>query len=131
MINKYISVNNRSKSNNNMTCENLKEEHVQKLKELEKTLPSFGEFEEYSDKFKALSDPTRLKILYLLSEGSCCTCSIQEILDKPQSNISHHLKILKNVGFIDSKKDGIWVYHKVKDPEIIELLDDLSNIITN
>jgi ArsR family transcriptional regulator len=114
-----------------MTCENLKEEHVQKLRKLNDELPSFGDFEDYSDKLKALSDPTRLKILYLLSEGSCCTCSIQEILDKPQSNVSHHLKILKNAGSIDSKKDGIWVYHKVKDPEIIDLLDNLNHLITN
>ena len=108
-----------------MTVDDLKEEHVKKLRELEKDIPTDEEFEDYSEKLKALSDPTRLKILYLLSDENCCTCSIQEILNKPQSNISHHLKILKNAGFIESKKDGIWVYHKIKDKLIIELLDEL------
>lgn len=108
-----------------MPIDEIKEEHVKKLRELEKNLPTIEEFEDYSEKLKALSDPTRLKILYLLSDDDCCTCSIQEILNKPQSNISHHLKILKNAGFIESKKDGIWVYHKIKDKKIINLLNEL------
>ncbi|MDD6285638.1 helix-turn-helix transcriptional regulator [Candidatus Methanosphaera massiliense] len=112
-----------------MNHEDLKKQNIKELRELEKTLPSNEEFEDYSDKLKALSDPTRLKILYLLGTDLKCTCSIQEVLDKPQSNISHHLKILKNAGFIESEKDGVWVYHKLKDPKLIELLNQIINII--
>lgn len=112
-----------------MKHEEIKEENIKELKEINESLPSIEEFEEYSEKLKALSDPTRLKILYMLGNGLKCTCSIQEVLEKPQSNISHHLKILKNAGFIESEKNGVWVYHKLRDPQILELVDTLIQII--
>ncbi|OED29551.1 helix-turn-helix transcriptional regulator [Methanosphaera sp. WGK6] len=107
-----------------MNHEELKKENIKELTELNQTLPTTEEFEEYSEKLKALSDPTRLKIIYLLGNGLKCTCAIQEVLQKPQSNISHHLKILKNAGFITSEKEGIWVYHECN-PKILKLVDAL------
>lgn len=66
----------------------------------------------YTDFFKALSDETRLRILNLLvvSEAELCVCEFTDILETPTYNVSKHLKILKNTGLLNEKKEGRWVY---------------------
>ena len=67
---------------------------------------------EFTEKFKALADETRLRILYLLinSNTELCVCEFTDALEIPQYNISRHLKILKNAGLIKERKEGRWVY---------------------
>jgi ArsR family transcriptional regulator len=105
------------------------EKQIQRLKELIKSLPLDEQFEEYSGKLKALSDPTRLKILYLLSDGELCVCEIICALDKPQSSISHHLNILKNLGFIQGRKEGVWIYYSLTSPKIADMVKELIELI--
>lgn len=50
--------------------------------------------------FKALADPTRLKIIYVLSKSSLCVCDIANLLDMTQSAISHHLRLLRNLRLV-------------------------------
>jgi ArsR family transcriptional regulator, arsenate/arsenite/antimonite-responsive transcriptional repressor len=66
----------------------------------------------YTDFFKALSDETRLRMLNLLitSEDELCVCEFTDILEIPTYNISKHLKILKNTGLVNERKEGRWVY---------------------
>ncbi|BCD67154.1 helix-turn-helix transcriptional regulator [Nitratiruptor sp. YY09-18] len=60
----------------------------------------------------ALYDETRVKILrFLLEHGSSCVCEIQSALDLGQSRLSRHLKILKDAGFLTSKREGKWIYY--------------------
>ncbi|MEW6010138.1 MAG: metalloregulator ArsR/SmtB family transcription factor [Euryarchaeota archaeon] len=89
-------------------------------------IPPETMLENLSGKFKALSDPTRLKILYLLEEGELCVCELILALDKPQSTISHHLNVLKNAGFIVGRKEGLWIHYKLKNPQIIPLVNELK-----
>lgn len=70
-------------------------DQIKRMKELMELLPDDDQFEGYAGKLKALSDATRLKILYLLSDGELCVCEIICALNKPQSSVSHHLNILK------------------------------------
>ena len=58
------------------------------------------------DVFKALADPTRLRILECVKNGEKCICEIIPYTGKSQPNVSQHLKILKNAGLIDDRKDG-------------------------
>lgn len=102
---------------------------IKRLREFMESLPNDEEFEVYAGKLKALSDSTRLKILYLLSNGELCVCEIMSALDKPQSSISHHLNILKNLGFIKGRKDGIWIYYSLKSPEITDVIKGLIELI--
>src|SRR5438093_11383263 len=62
--------------------------------------------------FKALADPTRLRMLSLLANagGELCVCHVQEHFDLRQPTISHHLKILRQAGLVRCVKRGIWVY---------------------
>lgn len=70
-------------------------------------------FEEYTNIFKALSDPTRLKIMWLLFtvDLKVSVSEIQDVLNENQYNVSKHLKILKQTGLISEKKEGRWSYY--------------------
>lgn len=62
-------------------------------------------------RFRALGDPTRLRILELVARGEQCVCELAEAIDVPQPLLSHHLKILRQAGFISSRKEGRWHYY--------------------
>lgn len=58
---------------------------------------------------KALSDPSRVKILKMLQRRMMCVCEIQEALGVAQSTASNHLKVLEEAGLTTYRKDGLWV----------------------
>ncbi|MBC2714808.1 MAG: winged helix-turn-helix transcriptional regulator [Desulfobacteraceae bacterium] len=64
---------------------------------------------------KALSDPSRVKIMKMLQNRMMCVCEIQAALQFAQSTTSKHLQILEEAGLISSKKDGLWVNYMVAD----------------
>ncbi len=65
--------------------------------------------------FKALSDETRLRILCLLLDGELCVCDIMAVLKLPQSTVSRHLAYLKNSGWVDDRRCGVWMYYSIMD----------------
>ena len=67
--------------------------------------------------FKACSDQTRLRVLFLLSERELCVCELVAILDMPQGKISRHLAILKNAGLVADRRDGTWIYYALTAPD--------------
>jgi DNA-binding transcriptional ArsR family regulator len=66
--------------------------------------------------FKALADPTRLRILGLLSAREMCVCEVMVALDLTQPTTSHHLGILENVGLVKKRKEGKWVFYRIANP---------------
>jgi len=79
---------------------------------------------------KALTDQTRLELLSLLRHGEeICGCDLEKIFSKSQSTISRHLKKLQDANLIESRKDGVKVMYKIKDPRIFKLLAILDNLI--
>jgi len=84
--------------------------------------------DEFVDKIKTLSDPTRLRILNLLVQKELCVCEIMQILGLNQSNVSNHLNILRLTGFVKTVKKGKWSYYFINlDKE--NLVDDLLKLI--
>lgn len=66
------------------------------------------------DVFKALGDPTRIRIVEMLAEnGELCVCKIYEQLDMTQPAVSHHLAILKRAGLVNARKQGQWVHYSL------------------
>lgn len=63
--------------------------------------------------FKALGDPTRLRIVKLLERGELCVCQLTEALGMGQSRISRHLAILKDCGLIEDQRQGKWVHYRI------------------
>ncbi len=64
---------------------------------------------------KALSDPSRVKIVKMLQRKSMCVCELQEALRIAQSSVSKHLKLLEKAGLVDHEKDGLWVNYHLAD----------------
>jgi len=79
---------------------------------------------------KALADNSRLEIVNLLSCGKMCVCDIVEQLDLSQPNISHHLKILKNVDLIIATKRGRWMDYELNQEKFKSLQDNLQLLVT-
>jgi ArsR family transcriptional regulator, arsenate/arsenite/antimonite-responsive transcriptional repressor len=64
--------------------------------------------------FKALADPVRLRLVSLIGAhqgGEVCVCELTTAFDLTQPTISHHLKVLREAGIIDSERRGTWVYY--------------------
>ena len=61
--------------------------------------------------FHALSDPTRLQIVEMLSHGERCVCELQTSLDAAQSRLSFHLRVLKDAGLVSDSREGRWCYY--------------------
>jgi ArsR family transcriptional regulator len=79
------------------------------------------ERERLAAQFKALGDPTRLAIVnQLAGSGECCVCNL-EPLGLSQPTISHHLKILRDAGLVESSRRGTWAYYRLV-PDAVDAL---------
>jgi len=73
---------------------------------------------------KALADPVRLRLLSLVAshaDGEACVCDLNDAFDLSQPTISHHLKVLHEVGLLDRTKRGVWVYYSIKRDAVADL----------
>ena len=66
--------------------------------------------------FKALADPTRLRLIKLLADDEVCVCSCVEVLKTHQSKVSRHLAYLRRAGLVASRRDGKWIHYRLVDP---------------
>jgi len=77
---------------------------------------------ELAARFKALADPTRVAIINCLSAADeVCVCNLTDTFDLSQPTISHHLKILREAGLVESSRRGTWAYYRLV-PEAIGAL---------
>ncbi|QXM06930.1 ArsR/SmtB family transcription factor [Crassaminicella indica] len=87
-------------------------------------------YELSSSLLKALAHPTRIQILERLKdEEALCVCHIYEDLELEQSNVSQHLKILKDQGILSSRKEGLQVLYSVRYREIYTVLEVVQDIL--
>lgn len=71
---------------------------------------------EASDIYKCISDPQRLRILNLLEAGPLCVCHLQELLNESQVKMSKQLSNMKQLGLIESHREGTWMIYKLIEP---------------
>lgn len=71
--------------------------------------------------FKGLADPTRLRILFIIFQGEICVNDLAEQLEMSQSAISHQLRILRDLGFVSTQREGQSIYYRVDDEHIGDL----------
>src|SRR5690242_21802207 len=84
---------------------------------------------ELSTMFKALGDPVRLRLLSMIASregGEICVCELTPAFDLSQPTISHHLKLLKQAGLIDSERRGTWVHYRL----LPAMTDMLAAVLT-
>jgi ArsR family transcriptional regulator len=72
--------------------------------------------EQTANLMKALADPTRLTMVAALwkARAPICICDFTADLDLSQPTISHHMAKLKDAGLVQSEKDGIWIYYRLR-----------------
>jgi ArsR family transcriptional regulator len=88
------------------------------------------EAEVLAQRFAALADPTRLRLLSLIAArpaGEVCACELVEPLGKSQPTVSHHLKVLREAGLIEGEKRGTWVWYR----PVPTALDDLRMTLSS
>jgi ArsR family transcriptional regulator len=77
---------------------------------------------------KALGDPVRLQLVDVLRKhaGKVCVCELVPLFDLSQPTVSHHLKVLREAGLVDSERRGLWAYYYV----LPDALKELSSWLT-
>ena len=80
------------------------------------------ERDQLAARFKALADPTRVAIVNQLSAAEeVCVCNLVDAFDLSQPTISHHLKVLREAGLVESSRRGTWAYYRLV-PEALAAL---------
>jgi ArsR family transcriptional regulator len=90
--------------------------------------PGMGDDEAMAvaERFKALADPTRVRMLnLLLRHGELCVCDMQANFDLSQPTISHHLALLRKPGLIECETRGRWAFYRA----VPEAIDELRRIL--
>jgi len=75
-----------------------------------------------SELFKALSDETRTRILFLLSAGELCVCDLAELLEMSLPAVSHHLRFLRLMHLVGHHKEGKQVFYRLADDHVLQLI---------
>lgn len=75
-----------------------------------------------SELFKALSDETRCKIVYLLSNEELCVCDIAELVGQSPPAVSHHLRFLRWLRLVKHRKEGKRVYYSLDDHHVVDII---------
>jgi DNA-binding transcriptional ArsR family regulator len=74
--------------------------------------------------FKALADDTRLKIVYALSREELCVCDVAGLIGASPQAASHHLRILRNLGLAQHRKEGKFVYYSLAGAHLARLIEE-------
>jgi ArsR family transcriptional regulator, arsenate/arsenite/antimonite-responsive transcriptional repressor len=76
-------------------------------------------------RFQAVAEETRFRIVRLLSRGELCVCELQDELGAGQSRLSFHLRKLKDAGVVTDRREGRWVYYRL----VPETLDEMRHVL--
>jgi ArsR family transcriptional regulator len=79
-------------------------------------------------RFQAVAEETRLRVVQLLADGERCVCELQADLDAAQSRLSFHLKKLKEAGVVSDRRDGRWVYYSLVPDALEEMRSFLGEV---
>lgn len=93
-------------------------------------LPAESELDRTAKMLKALSHPVRLKMMHLLSQssGQVCVCDVEAQFELAQPTISHHLRLLREAGLVESEQRGQWVYPRIRGAALTSLASHLSDL---
>jgi ArsR family transcriptional regulator len=91
--------------------------------------------DDFTNVMKALSDPTRVRIVKILQHKSLCVCELQQLLSIPQPAVSKHMKALEKAGLVKGSKAGLWVNYAVdygsSNPYAAAILGNLRHWLGN
>ncbi|MEX2571093.1 MAG: metalloregulator ArsR/SmtB family transcription factor [Gemmatimonadota bacterium] len=76
-----------------------------------------------AERFKALAEPARLRILNALREREMTVSEVMEVTDLGQANASKHLQLLHSLGFVERRKEGLYVHYRLAGEDVFRLCD--------
>lgn len=93
--------------------------------------PKVGDTAAAAAIFRAMADPQRLRILATIAQaaGEVCVCDLNDCVPLLQPTVSHHLKVLRECGLIDSTRRANWVYYRLADGAADKLRSSLVVVI--
>ena len=111
-----------------MTEKKLPHDHGEELHELEHLQAQLGEtdsFDRVTSVFRQLGDSTRIRLFWLLCHCEECVINISAMLEMSSPAVSHHLRLLKDSGLIESRRVGKEVYYKAADSRESHMLHEM------
>jgi ArsR family transcriptional regulator len=78
---------------------------------------------------KALAHPSRLAMVEELAKGEKCVCELQKLVGADITTVSKHLSVMKKAGLVQDRKDGLWVYYRLKVPCILRFFDCIDLVL--
>jgi ArsR family transcriptional regulator len=79
--------------------------------------------------FRALGDPTRLRLLNLMAEQEVCVCYFTEVIGAPQPKISRHLAYLRKAGIVAARREGKWMHYRLASPSSPHVAAILKSVL--
>ena len=107
---------------NNITC-SCCEKHQNAVENAMESMPQEKQIDALSAFFKMMGDPTRIKMMYIMSQGELCVQDIASALGMTKSAISHQLKALRLSNLVKSRRDGQVIYYSLADDHVKYILD--------
>ena len=105
------------------------------MEELMTHIPSSSDFQTIADIFKQLSDPTRIRIFWILCHCEECVINISAMMEMSSPAVAHHLRLLRTSGLIESRRAGKETYYRASKSKkaqslhhMIEQIMDISCI---
>lgn len=95
--------------------------HPARVAELRRGLIQPDHVTELADTFRALGDPTRVRILDALSQGELCVCDLATLLGLTESAVSHQLRLLRAIRLVRARRDGRMVFYALDDRHIVTI----------
>ena len=95
--------------------------HPARVAELRTALIEAEDVTDLAETFRALGDPTRVRILDALSHGELCVCDLAALVGMTESAVSHQLRLLRNLRLVRPRRDGRMVFYALDDRHIMTL----------
>lgn len=96
-----------------------------RVRRVEAQMPADETVEEVTEIFKTLSDPTRAKMIFALSQAELCVCDLAALVGLSVSAVSHQLRLLRSLRLVTYRKEGRLAYYSLDDDHTAQLLQDV------
>jgi len=77
---------------------------------------------------RILGQPIRILILHAIGKGEACVCHLKKLLKKRQAFISQHLMAMREAGILETRRDGRYIFYRVKDLHVFDLIEIAGRI---
>ena len=102
--------------------------HADLVEAAKKRMPDENELYDLADFFKVLGDSTRAKIIWALDESEMCVCDLAALLGVSESSVSHQLRLLRTLGLVANRRDGVVLYYRLLPDKLAQLFSVAAEI---